>query len=66
MFNSNFALLYPGGGSGIGRAVCQIFAREGARVAVVDVNEQQIQDTVKQIGGKSHSNLFHVIYSGQV
>ena len=45
-----------GAGSGIGRAIAQGYAREGAQVAVLDVNGEAASETVQQIlnaGGKA-------------
>jgi 3-oxoacyl-[acyl-carrier protein] reductase len=40
-----------GGGSGIGRAIAQGYAREGAHVAVLDANGEAAAETVKSITG---------------
>jgi NAD(P)-dependent dehydrogenase (short-subunit alcohol dehydrogenase family) len=42
--------IVTGGGVGIGRAICEAFAREGARVVVADINEAAGRDTVEAIG----------------
>jgi len=45
-----------GGGSGIGRAVCRVLAREGARVVVADLNHIAAEETKRDldsIGNKS-------------
>jgi NAD(P)-dependent dehydrogenase (short-subunit alcohol dehydrogenase family) len=40
-----------GGGSGIGRAVCQRFASHGARVAVLDIDGEAAQATADTVDG---------------
>jgi len=40
-----------GGGSGIGRAIAAGYAREGAEVAVLDINGEAAGETVKAIAG---------------
>ena len=52
----NKAGLVTGGGGGIGRAICEAFAREGAKVLVSDFNEETGKETVeiiKAAGGEA-------------
>jgi 3-oxoacyl-[acyl-carrier protein] reductase len=41
--------IVTGAASGMGRATALVFAREGARVAAVDVNKEGVEETVRQI-----------------
>ena len=48
--------IVTGGGSGMGRATCLLFAQEGAAVAVADVNDPGGEQTVamiEQVGGRA-------------
>jgi NAD(P)-dependent dehydrogenase (short-subunit alcohol dehydrogenase family) len=46
--------LVTGGALGIGRAVARMLAKEGAQVAVTDINEEDGQDAVAQITDAGH------------
>ncbi len=48
--------LVTGGGAGIGKAVARLFAQEGARVAVCDVNAEEGERVVRRLGTDA---LFH-------
>ena len=44
------AALVTGAGSGFGKAIAETFAREGARVAVIDIAEKAAKETAAAIG----------------
>ena len=53
----NHIAAVTGAGSGIGRAIALGYAREGAAIAVLDINSAAANETAKQIaaaGGKAH------------
>src|SRR5690349_9980871 len=61
--------IVTGGGSGIGRAVCLLFAKQGAIVHVVDVNEAQAKETVQLItdaDGEAYVRVCDVTQQQQV
>ncbi len=43
--------LVTGGASGFGAGIVRAFAREGARVAVVDLNAEAARAVAREIGG---------------
>lgn len=50
--------IVTGGSSGIGRAIGLVFAREGAKVVVSDLDEQGGRDTVQQISARGGDAVF--------
>ncbi|GGL54519.1 D-threitol dehydrogenase [Microlunatus endophyticus] len=47
----NKAVLVTGGASGIGWAICQLFAGRGARIAIADLNTDSAAERARALGG---------------
>ena len=47
--------IVTGGGSGIGRATCRRMHEEGARVAVIDINDDAAEQVAKEIDGHAYA-----------
>lgn len=61
--------IITGAGSGIGRAMATIFAKEGAKVIVADYNEETANETVdliKRAGGKAMASKTDVSKADQI
>ena len=59
----NKVVAITGGGSGMGKCSCQLFAEEGAAVAVIDINPASAQATVDEIiaaGGKAKAYIVDI------
>jgi 3-oxoacyl-[acyl-carrier protein] reductase len=59
----NHIAVVTGAGSGIGRAIALGYAREGARVVLLDINEKAASEAAKEIrgaGGKAESFVLDV------
>jgi len=62
-------VLVTGAASGIGRATAQVFAQEGATVAVTDLDQAKVDTVAKGIteaGGKAHAWALDVSDGGEI
>src|SRR5258706_5116521 len=65
----NKTVVITGGGSGIGKAASLLFAKQGATVHIIELNQQQADDTVamvKKNGGNAMTHLCDVCNQQQV
>jgi NAD(P)-dependent dehydrogenase (short-subunit alcohol dehydrogenase family) len=70
MFNlNNKSVVITGGGSGIGKAMSVLFAKQGARVHIIELNDEAGSDTVNEIAagnGKAFNYTCDVSHQQQV
>ena len=65
----NKVALVTGAASGIGKEIALVYAKEGAKVAIADLNKEQAQvvvDEIEQIGGRAMAVAMNVVDETQV
>ncbi|OOV18163.1 SDR family NAD(P)-dependent oxidoreductase [Flavobacterium sp. LM4] len=65
----NKKAVITGGGSGIGRAIATLFAKQGAEIHIIDLTIESAQDAVadiEQLGGKVFSYVCNVVNQKEV
>lgn len=53
-FNGRTAII-TGGSRGIGKSIAEEFAKEGANIAIIDVNEEALNETAEQFKNESYA-----------
>ena len=54
----NFKAVVTGGGSGLGRAFCELLASHGAKIVVADIDEEGAQETISLVQEAGAEALF--------
>ncbi|MDZ7897569.1 MAG: SDR family oxidoreductase [Arcicella sp.] len=65
----NKSVVITGGGSGIGRAISELFARQGAMVNILELNEKAAEETVnfiKKAGGNAKAFACDIVNQAKV
>ena len=57
---SNKTAIITGGGSGIGKAISLLFARQGAQVHIIELNEEGAAETLSQIQSEGGRGEIHI------
>src|SRR6185503_18445757 len=57
---TNKTVVITGGGSGIGKAASVMFARQGAWVHIIEWNEENAKQTMKEIENNSGKVIAHI------
>jgi 3-oxoacyl-[acyl-carrier protein] reductase len=53
--------LITGGASGFGRGAAYAFAERGADVAIIDINEELLEETAKKVADKTGQNVIPIV-----